>query len=194
MPWAPDYVTTAELRDYLHIPDNDDDAELALAISAASRAVDRAANRQFGVVASVEARSFDAVYDRHSGLYVVEIDDLMTSTGLTIEDTQGASVVVSDVTLKPRNAPQKGAPWTRFTMVAGTAGPLEVTALWGWSAVPAAIEQATLIQASRFFKRRESPFGVAGSPDLGSEFRLQAKVDPDVEVMIGPYRRWWAVA
>lgn len=192
MPWAPDYVTTTELRDYLRIPDTDDDAELALAISAASRAVDRAANRQFGVVTSVEARTFDVAYDRHSGLYVVEIDDLMTATGLAIEDASGAVVASGDVVLKPRNAPQKGRPWTRFTSPTVLAGPVEVTALWGWPAVPATIEQATLIQASRFFKRRESPFGVAGSPDLGSELRLMAKVDPDVEVMVGPYKRWWS--
>jgi hypothetical protein len=68
---------------------------------------------------------------------------------------------------------------------------VQVTATWGWTAVPATIKKATLLQASRFYKRRDAPFGVAGSPDMGSEMRLLAKVDPDVEVMLGDYRRKW---
>lgn len=194
MPWAPDYVTTTELRDYLRIPDTDDDAEIAVAISAASRAVDLAVNRQFGLVAVVEAREYDITYDRHRAVWVAFIDDLMTDTGLLIEDAYGAPVAVSDVTLAPRNAPQKGRPWTRFTSQAAIDGPVQVTGLWGWTGIPATIKQATLIQASRFFKRRDSPFGVAGSPDLGNELRLLEKLDPDVALMVGGYRRWWAAA
>lgn len=57
--------------------------------------------------------------------------------------------------------------------------------------VPDSIKLACLLQASRFFIRREAPFGIAGSPEAGSELRLLAKVDPDVEVILGPYRSWW---
>jgi len=55
--------------------------------------------------------------------------------------------------------------------------------------VPTTVKQATLLQASRVFARREAPFGVAGSPDMGSELRLLEKVDPDVAVMLVPYVR-----
>jgi hypothetical protein len=64
---------------------------------------------------------------------------------------------------------------------------VKVTALWGWTAVPVAVKQATLLQASRFFSRRHSPYGVAGSPELGSEIRLLARVDPDVGVSLRDY-------
>ena len=50
-------------------------------------------------------------------------------------------------------------------------------------------QEATLLQASRLAARRDSPFGVAGSPDAGSEMRLLARVDPDVAVALEPYRR-----
>lgn len=53
--------------------------------------------------------------------------------------------------------------------------------------VPSTIKLATLMQAGRWAKRRDAPFGIAGSPETGSEMRLLAKLDPDVEVMLGGY-------
>lgn len=50
--------------------------------------------------------------------------------------------------------------------------------------VPGPVELACLIQASRWFKRKDAPFGIAGSPELGSELRLLSKLDPDVEVLL----------
>lgn len=199
MAWAPDYCSAAELKAYLRIGDTDDDAEVALAITAASRAVDRATGRQFGATASTEERTYTPAWDRRRDLYVVEVDDLMTTSGLAVETADGTAVAVlvavgdGGYRLGPVNAQQKGRPWTQFVTTTCTSE-FTVTATWGWSAVPTPIKQATLIQAARLFGRRGSPFGVAGSPDLGSELRLLAKVDPDVEVIVGPYRRWWAAA
>lgn len=106
-----DYATVAELASYMRITDAADDAELALAISAASRVIDRYTNQSF-----------------------------------PLEDEEE---------------------------------------------IPSAVKQACLIQASRFVTRRYAPFGVAGSPDSGSEIRLLAKVDVDVAVILGPYISWW---
>jgi hypothetical protein len=53
--------------------------------------------------------------------------------------------------------------------------------------VPASVKLAALLQATRLFKRKEAPFGVAGSLELGSELRLLAKLDPDVEMLLGGY-------
>lgn len=57
----------------------------------------------------------------------------------------------------------------------------------GEAAVPEAVVNACLLQASRYWSRRSAPFGVAGSPELGNELRLLNKLDPDVEVLLGPY-------
>lgn len=59
--------------------------------------------------------------------------------------------------------------------------------------VPPTITAACLLQASRFWKRRDAPFGIAGSPVLGNEMRLLAKLDPDVEVMLWNYVNWWSI-
>lgn len=201
MTWAPDYLTSDDLKAYLRISDTADDAQIALAVTAASRAVDRATNRQFGLVATAEARSYTKRWDKTRRRYVVDIDDLMTVTGLTIANAQGA---ITGYSLKSANAPSKGRPWTLLVLdPTPTISPtpwvtveddITVTAKYGWTTVPVAVQQATLLQATRFFKRRGAPFGIAGSPDVGSELRLLAKVDPDVAVVLGPYVRWWAAA
>lgn len=191
MTWAPDYCSTPELKDILNIGDGDDDTAIGNAIAAASRAIDRAANRQFGVVDVAEAREYETRWDRRRSVYVVETDDLMTDTGLVITDSNGNVVANSDIKLYPRNAPQKGRPWEWFTLSSATSE-LTVVASWGWTSIPTTIVEAATLQAERFFKRKDAPFGVAGSPDQGSEMRLLAKVDPDVEVMVGAYKRWWA--
>lgn len=198
MAWAPDYVTTAELKTLMRVTDSDDDATLALAISAASRAVDRFAGRQFGLVAAAETRQYTAEWDRRRCRWVVFFDDLSSPavTGLTVTVEAGA---IDSYDLKPANATAVSLPYTHLVVDTasthrplGTEDEVSMTARWGWNAVPDAVKEATTIQALRFFKRKDAPFGVAGSPDLGSELRLLAKVDPDVAVMLGPYTRWWA--
>jgi hypothetical protein len=87
-------------------------------------------------------------------------------------------------------------PWTYLS---GTdwpteAGAVKVTATFGWPAVPAEVRQAALIQAVRLFKRKGSPFGIAGSPEDGSEMRLLSRLDPDVENLLRHLRRPWVVA
>lgn len=202
MAWAPDYCTSAELKAYERIADTDDDAQVALAVSAASRAVDRAANRQFGLVAAAEARYYTPRWDKRLRRWVVDIDDLMTTSDLAVaadlDDSGDYATEITDFSLKPVNAQPESKPWTRLVVLPGSAvtpcgdeDSVEVTARFGWTAVPTPVKQATLLQASRFLKRKDAPFGVAGSPDSGSEIRLLAKVDPDVAVMIGPYTRQW---
>ena len=71
---------------------------------------------------------------------------------------------------------------------------VEVTAKWGWTATPPAVVNANLILASRFLKRRDSPFGMAGSPEMGNELRLLSKLDPDVAVMLAHYKLFWGAA
>lgn len=189
MAWAPDYVTAPDLRAFLRIEDNADDAQIALAISTASRAVDKHCGRQFGKVDAPEVRTYTAVYNRRTCVTTVDVDDVQDITGAVVLHSNGTTL--SSVTWGPANAVVKGKAYTRVEVA--TAGLLTIEALWGWTAVPAAVKQATLLQASRLMARRDSPFGVAGSPSEGSEIRLLAKVDPDVATSLGSYRRnWWA--
>lgn len=204
MAWAPDYATSAELKAYVRIDDTLDDAQIALAITASSRAIDAATGRQFGVVAAAAQRFYSGRWDRRIARWMVEIDDLMSTSSfaaITV-DSEGVTLgTIDDYVLEPRNAAAKSRPWTQMLIrpnstykPSGARDEVAVTALWGWTAVPDAVKQACLLQANRFLSRRNSPYGVTGSPELGSELRLLSKVDPDVEVILGPYKRWWAAA
>ncbi|HEY9416823.1 MAG TPA: hypothetical protein VIQ30_18865 [Pseudonocardia sp.] len=193
MVWAPDYVTPDELKGDLRITDTVDDAQAARAVTAASRAVDRATHRQFGKLTEAAPFVYTARWHSGRGQWLIPIDDLMTSTGLVITTVDGP---ITAFKLQPGNAAVKGRPWTRILVEKASAiqptadeDGVTVTGLFGWSDVPVTVKAATLLQATRFFKRRDAPFGVAGSPQDGSEVRLLAKVDPDVAVMVRDYVR-----
>ena len=205
MPWEPDYATPAEAREYVTRHSSTvDDSFIGLDLTSASRAVDRATNRQFGLVDDVEQRFYTPYWDRRLCRWVVEFDDLQTTTGFlpTLQDVDGVDLGdIDDYTLEPRNAAAKGRPWealvvrpTSAYVPTGLRDQAAFTAQWGWTTVPDPIKQATLLQTNRFTARRNAPFGIAGSPDEGSEMRLLARLDPDVAVAIGKYRRWWAAA
>jgi len=53
--------------------------------------------------------------------------------------------------------------------------------------VPDSVKFACIIQASRLFKRLESPLGVAGVSDLGI-MRVGSSIDGDVAQLINPFR------
>lgn len=194
----PDYCTLAELRAFVRIldaADTSEDTHLSSAITAASRAIDHATRRQFGLAASAVARYYTPyvsdVYGR-----CIDIDDLMTVSGLVVKtdlnDDQTYENTITGYRLWPLNAAGDSKPWTKLAFpttvsVSGNSGSVEVTAQWGWSSVPATVKEAALIQASRFYKRKDSPYGVAGSDEMGGQLRLMAKVDPDVYTMLLPY-------
>ncbi|MET9303200.1 hypothetical protein ABZX66_28155 [Micromonospora aurantiaca] len=187
MPWKPDYLTPPEAAEFVRAP-GVDEAELATWCTAASRAIDKRCNRQFGQVDTLTARTYrrPAVYDVVSGLWLLEIDDVQDVTGLTVGGTALAS---SGATLLPDNAAADGRPYERLGFEDCPGGPVVVAAVFGWSAVPAQVIGATKLQVSRWSSRRDSPYGVAGSPSDGSELRLLARLDPDVSTTLAGLSR-----
>lgn len=195
MPWKPDYITTVDLKLYLGIGDAVDDVQLAVWCTASSRAIDKKTNRQFGQLAAPAARTYRRapIYNPESGLWEMEIDDLQTSVGLTVN---GVAYASSGAVLLPDNAPADGLPWTRIGFA--TAPTLSypgapvtnvLVGQWGWTAFPAQVIGAAKLQSNRWNKRRSSPLGVAGSPDQGSEIRLLARLDPDVATTLAGLSR-----
>lgn len=195
MTWAPDYITLANLKTWLRVTDTVDDAEFPVWITAASRAIDRATNRQFGQVAAPSAVVYrrTPVYDPTTGLFVLRIDDVQTATGLLVN---GVAYASSGAVLLPDNAPLKGVPWTAlgFTLwptLPSPGAPIvnTITAQWGWASIPVQVTAACRLQCARWNFRRDSPAGVAGSPDQGSEVRLLARLDADVATTLSGLTR-----
>lgn len=191
MTWAPDYVTRQQLKDYLHIGDNADDAFIDVWITTVSRNVDDHTGRQFGQTAAAEARYYTPFYDRHESAWFVDVDDVQDTTGLTVVDEAGTAV--TGYTLLPRNAAVKGKPYERLKLPSACVGELTATVKWGWTAQPAAVKTGMFLQGARLAARRDSPFGISGSPSEQGEIRLLAQLDPDFRTSLKPLqRKWWA--
>lgn len=198
------YASLAELKAYVGIPDADvaDDDVLEVALDSASAQIDAFCDRTFLADGTVTTREYMVTATGQ-----LDVDPISSETGLVVEvdnDNDGtfetAWTIGTDFRLEPINAEAAGMPWTRLVSLGARWFPrlayrpgVRVTAKFGWpgGTAPAPIKNATLIQASRLFKRKDAPFGVAGSVEFGSEIRLLAKLDPDVETLVRPYRRTW---
>jgi len=190
------YATLAQVKAALRISDSVDDTLLEMAVESASRAIDGHAGRYF--YSSGTATRYYAADDS----FIVQIDDV-SSTALTLVTSSAGDGVFDttfttvDYQLEPLNGKVDGldVPFTRIRAVENFLFPVEVeqalvklTAVFGWPSVPTPITQACIIQASRIFKRLDSPLGVLSFGDMGS-IRVSRYLDPDVEQLVAPYRR-----
>lgn len=190
------YCTLSDLKTSLAIEDISDDTGLEAAILTASRMIDDYAGRFFykdGTSSVPVVRYFTpndwwfCATDDFVSLSQVATDDNFDQTYTTIWAT-------SDYMVEPINNPRRGWPYSRLIAIDSYLWPyklpqtVKITGIWGWSSVPAEIAMATKIQASRLFIRRQSPFGIAGTPELGT-VRLTSRLDPDVEALIRPFRK-----
>lgn len=182
------YATLTELKARLDITSTDDDAVLESVLEAASRQVDGWCGRAFESGAATRVLTADT-YDM-----VILPDDLHAMTAIAI-DRDGDRVYetvweVTDVDLQPYPGP-----YSVLRPVGGKAFPthryaVQVTGTWGFGTdVPAPVREATLLQATRLFKRKDAPFGVTGSAEHG-QLQTISRVDPDVKELLAPYVRW----
>ena len=195
------YCTLSDLKTSLGIEDIQDDTSLEAAIMAASRMVDDNTGRFFykdGTTGAPVTRYYTA-----QDWWTTNVDDIIHISEIATDDNfdQLYTTVweADDYLVEPVNNPRRGWPWTRLLAIGSYIFPynlpqsVRVKGVWGWSAVPHEVQMATKLQASRLFVRRQSPFGIAGSPDIGT-VRLGSRLDPDVEVLLRPFRKvsWMA--
>lgn len=187
------YATLAEVKASLRISDSVDDSLLETAIESASRLIDGYAGRYF-----YNAGSAVKVYAAQDD-YITLIEDAQSVSLVETTNQVGGDYVSwasTDWQLEPLNGKADGLamPYTNIRAVNRYTFPyfdrqalVRVTGVWGWATVPTAVKQATIIQASRIFKRLDSPLGVLSSPDLGF-IRVGSRLDPDVAQLVDPYR------
>lgn len=189
------YASTAEIKAALRITDSTDDTLLSMAGSAASELIDNYVGRTFGTASATR-------YFAPTESLVLQVDDL-AGTAVTIASSTNADGVydvtwtTDDYQLEPLNGVSEGVPWpyTRIRAVGDYWFPValeeatvKVTGVYGWPSIPVSVKQAAVIQSSRIYKRLDSPLGVAGFGDIGV-MRVTRSVDPDVAVLLDPYKR-----
>lgn len=190
------YASTSQIKAALRIADSVDDSLLSMAGSAASELIDGYCGRAFGTV--TEARYFAS-----DDALVLQVDDIATTSGLVIQTSDfdppqwEVTWQASDYQLEPLNGKSEGLPWayTRVRAIGDYLWPglvgeigVKITATWGWPTVPSTITQAAVIQASRIFKRLDTPLGVTFG-ELGSVRVTSRQLDGDVAQLVAPYVR-----
>lgn len=170
-----------------------DTAEIEAAIGAVSRTIDDYCGRFFYSTAGT------VLFTAEHPLFAELPGDWSAITSITIDDgNSGTPNIVLSSSLDYRldtnkdfiGWPNTGIIITTFgshSLPIGITEGVKVIGTRGWAAVPAAVSQACALQTVRIHARRATPFGVAGSPD-GGIIRLLSRLDPDVELMLRPYR------
>jgi hypothetical protein len=185
-------VTEDDLKEILGISDAVDDNRLTLAADAATQMVQAYCDRHFVQQATATPRVFVA-----STPWVLEVDDISTTTGLIVktdEDDDGVfetTWAAGDYQLEPLNGKMGGQDWP-FDYGQAV---VQITARWGWANpdaadhyLPQPVEQAAQIQGVSIFKSADAPLGIAGFGDIGI-MRLRQAMHPVAAALLAPYRR-----
>lgn len=193
------YVTLDELKNHIEVPsgDSDSDGELTIALNGAVDLIHGFCKRHFREVDTNDdgaktTRVFTAKSPRltliQDAAKVDSVEDRQTPT------SDYETVDAADYEVRPADAAADDRPFTRLSRVTGWwpkgHDGVRVTAWFGWPSTPDVIKEATLLQASRFYRRRESPLGISQVPATdGGGMRLLDRLDADVELMLKSYRR-----
>ena len=190
---AHEYGTRVALKTRLGIEADDTsrDALLDSALAASSRGIDKATGRRFWLDDTATPRVY-----RLAGRVVCEadgdlllVDDIGNIDDLVVELGGGSSwTTITGYETQPDNALADGQPITGLLRSGGWGtynSRVRITTRWGYPAEPEDITEASYIQASRLYKRKDSPEGIIGSAEWG--VRNLSRRDPDVWALIEPY-------
>ena len=189
MPIVNGYCTLAQVKAALRLTDNADDTLLESAIQSASRRIDEECNRWFYKTNQTPVQVYPAsIYecgvlnDIANSSVTVKIDSVGDGS-YTTTWTQG-----QQYQLEPLNTVITGKPYRRIVAINGYSFPIaddkplvQVTAQWGWNAIPSDVEQACILLSMRQFARLNAALGVVGFADMAIQVRA---VDPDVRDLL----------
>jgi hypothetical protein len=189
------YCTLAEVKAALRLTDNVDDTLLENAIESASRRIDGYTGRFFYKMNQTAITMYP--YNEYMLFFPADV----SSTSITIKidstaDGTYATTLVQgvDYILEPTDAVLQSRPYLNARMVGGATFPLfvtpsfptvQVTAAWGWNAIPDDVNQACVLLAMRQFARLNAALGVVGFADMAITVRA---IDPDVRDLLSPYK------
>jgi hypothetical protein len=198
MPVATVYASLEEIKSRLPHTSSANDADLLDCLLSASREVDGLTGRSFGQTAS-ESRTATAEWGDW-----LPVDDLVSASAVVTDEdgdrTYEITWAATDYDLEPENASVYGTPYTALRVApsgtrsfpTGRRG-VRITGVWGWPAVPEDVREATLVLAIRLYKRKDAPYGIAGTTELGQAVYVP-RDDPDIRGLIAPYRRMGVAA
>jgi hypothetical protein len=201
------YVDKDDLKAYIGLTGTAQDNNIDTAIDSACRLIDSICGRKFSQDESVVVKTFTP----KSSIYL-DTPDISTTTGLIVKlDDNDDGTFETTLTLNtdyiveptnPRVIKITGGttyyePYNKITILDTRSSErfdptiknnIQITAKWGYSAVPEDIKTATLIQALRYFKRKDTPFNTYGDINTGVS-ELFSRLDPDVQTILKGHKK-----
>lgn len=200
------YTTVADLAVELELAAGDAtrlQAKLERAIAAASRQIDAHTGwtqHGFWADTTVQVRTYEP--EEAEEIYIPE--GISTATGLIVktdQDGDGTYEVTlsnSDLILCPVNAlaDWPAHPYTEIEVrptsqgvyfPTGLENSVQITAKFGWPAVPDDVEKACLVQATQLFKAGDAAFGGVQLGLDGGVLRLGTRLHPMAEALLERY-------
>lgn len=182
-----DYITMADLKSYMNIQDDQYDARITSVATAVSREVEDHCHRQFNLDTGPTSRLYfptsadSVITDDFSSDATVTVN---TDVGLDGSYSQLWSA--SDFISMPINGVRNGIPGWPFWEIEAVGNLyrfvdrrrpfVQVTAVWGWLAVPKPVIEACLMLGADTFQMKDSRLGVAGSDQFGTVVRVRDSV------------------
>jgi hypothetical protein len=196
------YTTLASVTAELGITNASSDARIEAAINSASRQIDDYTGRRFWQDSTVQIREFYADDYRELVSDAGQVLDISTTTGLIVkidtndDGTFGTTLTVgTHFVLLPTNAVDDSEPYTGIRMVdsvynfprytSGRPG-VQITAKFGWAAVPDPVAQACLVQSVLLFKATDAAMGGLSFGD-GSFMRVRGGLNPIAASLVERY-------
>ncbi len=187
------YATLAEVKAVLRLTDSTDDTLLENTIEGASRRIDGFCGTFFYQTAQViniyPINEYRLSFPDASSVTYIKTDN--DGDG-TYETTWTLN---TDYQLEPLDRALQNRPYRQATAIGAKTYPIfflpdapgvQLSATFGWPAVPDDVREACILLSIRGFARYNAALGVVGFNDMAIQVRA---IDPDVRDLLSPYRK-----
>ncbi len=193
------YISREELKDQIDDPSEMTGVRYDDVINATSRAIDELCNQFFYDAGTASAQTYRATQQDH-----LDVQPFSTLTGLIVKTDEGdlgtygtTWTLTTDYTVPAEPGfPGRTEPFDRINAVGARWFPVtgwrervQVTARWGWAAVPPEVKEACMIKAARLARRKDSPEGESGGYGVMGRTTWSPSEDKDVLALLNPFIR-----
>lgn len=187
------YATAAEYRAAVNKDDTSEDAEILVDLTAITRYIERRmGGRFFTKDAAAVVRHYKPLFSN-----VLNVDDIVTLTSIKVDagldGTYETTLASTEYELTPLNAADgpEPAPYTAIERLTGawaSTSRVEVTAIFGWPAVPEAVKRACLHMTA--ILRLETPRASRNVSDTGEILGASMSAQSMIDDLIRHYGRF----
>ena len=186
------YTDLDTVKAALGLGDEIDDDLMEAMIQTASDDIEDVCGQRFDLGEGTDETRYFA-----SSGSTVRIGPIVSLTSLHTDTGNGAWATELDVevdfVLEPWNAAVTGIPWQYATLIRSAGGlwpdakpNVKVVGKFGWNDPPAKVKTAAQILATRYYKRKDSPFAIIQGETTSTRI---ARQDPDVYRLLLKFMR-----